>query len=113
MATQAPTPTPRMDNLVSIYNINHFCQMVREFLTYIPWNNRVTVERALTNLTNAYNQSQNEIVRLSSDLAQSMENERIANEDAMGWQDYNADLLVAWNKCVENYKGEQKKHIFW
>ncbi|CAG8597682.1 9265_t:CDS:2 [Paraglomus brasilianum] len=97
MATQAPTPTPRMDNLVGVYNINHFCQMVREFLTYIPRNNRVAVERALTNLTNAYNQSQNEIVRLSSDLAQSMENERIANEDAMGWQDYNADLLVAWN----------------
>ena len=42
-----------------------------------------------------------------------MENERIANEDAMGWQDYNAGMLVAWNRCVEKYNGEQKKRIFW
>ena len=84
MATQTPIPppTPRMDNLVGIYNINHFCQMIREFLMYIPRNNRVAIERALTNLTNAYNQSQNEIIRLSSDLAQSMENAQISNEDA-------------------------------
>jgi len=77
MATQIPTPppTPRMDDLVGICNINYFCQIIREFLMYIPRNNRVAIEWALTNLTNAYNQSQNEIIRLSSDLAQSMENE--------------------------------------
>ena len=57
MATQAPTPPPmpRMDNLVGVYNINNFCQIIRDFLMYVFRNNRLAIERALTNLTNAYN----------------------------------------------------------
>ena len=45
-------------------------------------------------------------------LAQLMENERIANEDATGWQDYSADLLITQNKCIEKYKNEQKSVFF-
>jgi hypothetical protein len=110
MSTPTPPQTPRMNDEI-IFDINHFYHSIRNKLRYFPEGERLSVDRNLINLRNSYNQAQHEIIRLNDELTQSMQDRDIAIRDAMGWQEFNADMLDSWKKCTDKYNKWKQRTI--